>query len=93
MRLRTSQSSTTAPKVLVLLLTLGMRMFAGGALQLPPLPIPPPPIPPLPIPPLPIPPLDILLGPPELPRIPSLPQIFPPNAPTHSGSDGIRGNP
>jgi len=35
---------------------------------------------------LPIPPLGLPLGPPELPRIPSLPQILPPNAPPPSGS-------
>jgi hypothetical protein len=59
----------------------------------PPLPIPPPPPPPpLPIPPLPpppplpIPPPGLSLGPPQLPTIPSLPQILPSNAPSRSGS-------
>jgi peptidoglycan/xylan/chitin deacetylase (PgdA/CDA1 family) len=42
-------------------------------------------VPPLPIP-LPIPPLDLTLAPPALPRIPSLPQVLPPNAPGPSGS-------
>jgi hypothetical protein len=42
-----------------------------------------PPLPPLP---LPIPPPDLSLGPPQLPRIPSLPQILPSNAPPTSGS-------
>src|SRR5439155_9494612 len=50
---------------------------------LPPPPVPLPPPPPLPVPPLPlpVPPPDLSLAPPELPTIPSLPQIFPPNAP------------
>jgi hypothetical protein len=53
----------------------------------PPLPIPPlPPPPPLPIPPLPIPLPGLSLGPVAFPTIPSLPQIFPSNAPTRSGS-------
>jgi hypothetical protein len=51
----------------------------GGLLPPPPLTIPPLPVPP----PLPI---DLSLGPPELPTIPSLPQVLPPNAPPPSGS-------
>lgn len=49
----------------------------------PPLPLPPPPPLPLPLP-LPLPGLS--LGPPELPKIPSLPQVIPPNAPPPSGT-------
>src|SRR5437867_8180402 len=52
--------------------------------QLPTVPLPPPPtLPPPPI--VPIPPA-LPLGPPELPKLPSLPQVFPPNAPTTSSS-------
>src|SRR5216117_2346857 len=53
----------------------------ASALPLPSLPPPPP----LPLP-LPLPPLGLPLGPPALPTIPSLPQVFPSNAPTTSGS-------
>jgi hypothetical protein len=42
---------------------------------------------PIPLPlPLPLPPLGLPLGPPALPTIPSLPQVFPSNAPKTSGS-------
>ncbi len=44
-----------------------------------------PPPPPLPLP-LPIPPPDLRLGPPQLPRIPSLPQVLPGNGPGPSHS-------
>ena len=57
--------------------TCGQQAFA----QLPPLPPPPP----LPLP-LPAPPPGLPLGPPELPTIPSLPQVLPSDAPTTSGS-------
>src|SRR5689334_11665818 len=50
----------------------------AGAIGLPP--INPPPLP------LPLPPLDLRLGPPQLPRIPSLPQVLPPNGPGPSSS-------
>src|SRR5262245_58675156 len=73
---------------LVLIGCLAMMPGLGGGRawgQLLPLPLPPLPLPPLPLP-LPLPPLDLTLAPPELPRIPSLPQILPPNAPPPSGS-------
>jgi hypothetical protein len=78
---------TRIRKALALLLVAGTLMLTGGpgpfALGglLPPLP----PLPPLPLP-LPVPPPDLSLGPPELPTIPSLPQILPSNAPPASGS-------
>ena len=68
----------------VLMLTLGGGTVRAGLL--PPLPPLPPP-PPLPLPlPLPLPTIDPSLAPPELPKIPSLPQVLPPNAPPPSGS-------
>jgi hypothetical protein len=79
---QTSRSSKWATRALALLLAAGATMFACGHeafAQLPPLP-PPPPLP------LPVPPPDLTLAPPELPTIPSLPQVLPSNAPTTSGS-------
>ena len=78
------QGSTRSNKALALLIAASLMMpacaqepLAASAL-LPPLPGPAPL--PLPLPPA------LSLAPPELPTIPSLPQVLPPNAPTTSGS-------
>ena len=91
MRTMTAKNSRSSKRRtrFALLLAAGITMLVCGHeafAQLPPLPpLPPPPPIPLPLP-LPLPPPDLPLGPPELPIIPSLPQIFPPDAPTTSGS-------
>ena len=90
MKART-RSSKWPTRVVALLLVAGTTIIACGheafaqGLPLPP-PLPGPP--PLPDPPpnLLVTPPSLSLGPVELPTIPSLPQVFPSNAPTTSGS-------
>src|SRR5882762_5673011 len=100
MRAIKPRSSKWPASVLALLLAASTTIFAcprealALGLPLPPPPtlppppaLPPPPTLPLPPPPtLPLPPPSLSLGPVELPTIPSLPQVFPSNAPTTSGS-------
>ncbi|MGH9868508.1 MAG: hypothetical protein ACREAA_10145 [Candidatus Polarisedimenticolia bacterium] len=92
MTFKTSQGSKTRNIVLVLLLAAGTAMLTGGQEGLASsdsLSLPLPPVPPLPLPlPLPLPPLppELSLGPPEMPTLPTLPQVLPPNAPPTSGS-------
>src|SRR6266550_3798258 len=80
-----SRGSRWTARAPALLLAAAAMIFACGHAafaQLPPLP-PPPPLPlPLPLPP----PPGLPLGPPELPTIPSLPQVWPSNGPGTSGS-------
>ena len=91
MMFTTKQGPTPARRFLAALLLAGITTMGGGApatfggLLPPPPTIPPVPIP-LPIPPTPPLPVDLPLGPPEMPTIPSLPQILPSNAPPPSGS-------
>ena len=78
MKTKTSRGSQWTARALALLLAVGTMMLPCGResfAQLPPLP-------PLP----PVPPPDLVKGPPELPIIPSLPQILPSNAPPPSSS-------
>lgn len=73
MNAKTSRGPTCSAWALSLLLATAPMLFAGRASAQ--LPLPPP-----------IPPPNLSLGPPEFPRIPSLPQVLPSNAPTTSGS-------
>src|SRR6266487_4488101 len=78
MTLKKSEGSKWATRALALLLAAVTTMLAcghGAFAQI----LPPPPL-------LPPPPPDLTLAPPELPTIPSLPQVLPSNAPTSSGS-------
>src|SRR5882672_12039806 len=81
-----TRSSKWPTRVVALLLVAGTTIIAcrHEAFALGP-PLPPPPTLPLP-PPLPVSPPNLSLGPVELPTIPSLPQVFPSNAPSTSGS-------
>ena len=89
MTMKAWNGKTRKYAVLALLVVAGTTLFASGlralasndSLSL--LPLPPLSPLPLPLPPL---PSGLTLAPPEVPTIPSLPQVLPSNAPTTSGS-------